>query len=446
MKKIVSLVLAALMVCTAAFVLTACGDGNYPVTVANITIEKEPTGIVVLDPSAADIISYMSYDGKIVGRSTEVNQSYLAVAPDFGAASNPDAQKIISSGAQVVFAGDKINEETVTALENAGIKVIKMSLADTPKELQTNYLTIGKILGGAIVGAEKGQTSYDKLIEHMEKLKIEAASVAPSTLSTACYLYVDDGSLRVMTSGTYVDMLIGYTGAVNVAVNIQQGNVDLKTLRIANPNYIFYSDEQTLNAIQSDNVLSNLAAVTTGKMLMVSETEISRQGLTALETLEKMIYFMYPELNKKATPDQAAQTTQPATQAVQATQAPTQAATQVSTTQPAATEQPTTEAPHSEAGRYQINLTDELSLRNGDSDPEAEEGVRGDVFELQHRLWNLDYILDLDDVTGYYGDVTEQAVKDFQQKAGLEVTGEADNATLKALFMSNAPKAEVPAQ
>ncbi|MBR1482566.1 MAG: ABC transporter substrate-binding protein, partial [Ruminococcus sp.] len=293
MKKIVSLVLAALMVCTAAFVLTACGDGNYPVTVANITIEKEPTGIVVLDPSAADIISYMSYDGKIVGRSTEVNQSYLAVAPDFGAASNPDAQKIISSGAQVVFAGDKINEETVTALENAGIKVIKMSLADTPKELQTNYLTIGKILGGAIVGAEKGQTSYDKLIEHMEKLKIEAASVAPSTLSTACYLYVDDGSLRVMTSGTYVDMLIGYTGAVNVAVNIQQGNVDLKTLRIANPNYIFYSDEQTLNAIQSDNVLSNLAAVTTGKMLMVSETEISRQGLTALETLEKMIYFMY---------------------------------------------------------------------------------------------------------------------------------------------------------
>ena len=118
----------------------------------------------------------------------------------------------------------------------------------------------------------------------------------------------------------------------------------------------------------------------------------------------------------------------------------------MSTTQPAATEQPTTEAPHSEAGRYQINLTDELSLRNGDSDPEAEEGVRGDVFELQHRLWNLDYILDLDDVTGYYGDVTEQAVKDFQQKAGLEVTGEADNATLKALFMSNAPKAEVPAQ
>ncbi len=89
-----------------------------------------------------------------------------------------------------------------------------MSLADTPKELETNYLTIGKILGGAVTGLEKGTSSYEKLIEHMEKLKIEVSSSTTSgALETACYLYVDDGSLRVMTSGTYVDMLIGYTGA-----------------------------------------------------------------------------------------------------------------------------------------------------------------------------------------------------------------------------------------
>ena len=296
MKKIISVLLAAVMVCTAAVMFAGCGDGNYPVTVANITIDKEPAGIVVLDPSAADIISYMSYDGKIVGRSTEVDQSYLAVAPDFGTAANPNADSIIESGAQVVFANDKINADTVKTLEEKKIKVIKMSLADTPKELETNYTTIGKILGGAVTGLEKGTSSYQKLIEHMDKLKIEAASSTASTaLDTACYLYVDDGSLRVMTSGTYVDMLIGYTGAVNVAVNIADGNVDVNTLRIANPNYIFYSDEQTLNAIQSDDVLSKLTAITSGKALQISNTEITRQGLTALSTLEKMINFMHPE-------------------------------------------------------------------------------------------------------------------------------------------------------
>ena len=435
MKRIISVLLAAVMVCTAVVIFAGCGDGNYPVTVANITIDKEPEAIVVLDPSAADIISYMNYDGKIVGRSTEVDQSYLSVAPDFGAAAEPDVNSIINSGAQVVFAGDKINDDAVKQLQEKKIQVIKMSLADTPKELETNYLTIGKILGGAVTGHEKGTSSYEKLIEHMEKLKIEVSSSTTSgALETACYLYVDDGSLRVMTSGTYVDMLIGYTGAVNVAVNIIDGNVEVNTLRIANPNYIFYSDEQTLNAIQSDDVLSKLTAVTSGKALQVSEKEITRQGLTALATLEKMIGFMHPELAKKATTDEAA--TQAQTPAQTATEAATQAATQAA----AQATQAANEAPHSEADRYDIKITDDLSLKKGDED----KGDSKDVWELQHRLWNLDYLVGVDNVTGYYGDLTEQAVKDYQKAAGFEVTGVADNKTIKALFMSDAPKGVLP--
>ena len=435
MKRIISVLLAAVMVCTAAVIFAGCGDGNYPVTVANITIDKEPEAIVVLDPSAADIISYMNYDGKIVGRSTEVDQSYLSVAPDFGAAAEPDVNSIINSGAQVVFAGDKINDDAVKQLQEKKIQVIKMSLADTPKELETNYLTIGKILGGAVTGLEKGTSSYEKLIEHMEKLKIEVSSSTTSgALETACYLYVDDGRLRVMTSGTYVDMLIGYTGAVNVAVNIIDGNVEVNTLRIANPNYIFYSDEQTLNAIQSDDVLSKLTAVTSGKALQVSEKDITRQGLTALATLEKMIGFMHPELAKKATTDEAA--TQAQTPAQTATEAATQAATQAA----AQATQAANEAPHSEADRYDIKITDDLSLKKGDED----KGDSKDVWELQHRLWNLDYLVGVDNVTGYYGDLTEQAVKDYQKAAGFEVTGVADNKTIKALFMSDAPKGVLP--
>ena len=435
MKRIISVLLAAVMVCTAVVIFAGCGDGNYPVTVANITIDKEPEAIVVLDPSAADIISYMNYDGKIVGRSTEVDQSYLSVAPDFGAAADPDVNSIINSGAQVVFAGDKINDDAVKQLQEKKIQVIKMSLADTPKELETNYLTIGKILGGAVTGLEKGTSSYEKLIEHMEKLKIEVSSSTTSgALETACYLYVDDGSLRVMTSGTYVDMLIGYTGAVNVAVNIIDGNVEVNTLRIANPNYIFYSDEQTLNAIQSDDVLSKLTAVTSGKALQVSEKDITRQGLTALATLEKMIGFMHPELAKKATTDEAA--TQAQTPAQTATEAATQAATQAA----AQATQAANEAPHSEADRYDIKITDDLSLKKGDED----KGDSKDVWELQHRLWNLDYLVGVDNVTGYYGDLTEQAVKDYQKAAGFEVTGVADNKTIKALFMSDAPKGVLP--
>ena len=96
MKKFVSILLAALMCCAVVLPLAGCANENYPVTVANITIKTEPKAIVVLDPSAADIISYMSYDAKIVGRSAEVDQSYLAVAPTFGTAASPDVNGIIA--------------------------------------------------------------------------------------------------------------------------------------------------------------------------------------------------------------------------------------------------------------------------------------------------------------------------------------------------------------
>ena len=32
MKRIISVLLAAVMVCTAAVIFAGCGDGNYPVT------------------------------------------------------------------------------------------------------------------------------------------------------------------------------------------------------------------------------------------------------------------------------------------------------------------------------------------------------------------------------------------------------------------------------
>lgn len=432
MKKFVSILLAALMCCAVILPLAGCANENYPVTVANITIKTEPKAIVVLDPSAADIISYMSYDAKIVGRSAEVDQSYLAVAPTFGTAASPDVNGIISAGTEVVFANNAIPDDVVNQLQEKDIKVIKMSLADSPSALETNYLTIGKILGGAKTGEAKGKESYQKLIEHMERLKIEATSTNSTVLNTACYLYSGRGGLRLMTSGTYVDMLIGYTGAVNVAVNIDQNNVDENTLKIANPNYVFYDSEETLNAVKQSAVLSKLTALAEKKTLMITNPEISRQGLTALQTLEKMVYFMHPELNKKSSADSAATqaATQPATQA--ATQDATQAASQAATQATTAPAQQATE-PKSVADQYKIDISD-LTL--------AYDDENDDVKAMQQRLFDLGYIDDKENVTGYYGDVTKEAITAFQKKSKLDENGEeADSKTLEALFMSNAPKA-----
>ena len=424
MKKLIAGILCAVLVLGTALSLSGCGDKNYPVKIANLTIDKEPKSIVVLDPNSADIISYMGYDVKIVGRSREVDQKYLGVAPVMGSAVSPSVQDIIDSGATVVFANECLNDDFEQSLEKEGIAVIKMSVAETPKQLETNYHTIGKILGGNDDGDAKAASSYDKLISAMEQRKSEASAKNATALDTVCYLYYEQGGLRLMTSGTYGDMLLGYTGSVNVAVNIDENKVDVNTLKVANPKYIFYSDDNTLKAVQADPVLSKLAAVTGGKTMQITKDEMSRQGLTALETLEKMIGFIHPELAKaqKATePTQQTETKPAETQA--ATEAATQAAAQTAATQAAT----------SVADKYKIDLKD-LSLK--------EEDDNDDVKAMQQRLFDLGYVSDKENITGYFGEISKKAVSAFQKANGIKETGEADNATLVKLFASDAKKSD----
>ncbi len=59
-----------------------------------------------------------------------------------------------------------------------------------------------------------------------------------------------------------------------------------------------------------------------------------------------------------------------------------------------------------------------------------------DIYEIQAELANLGYFND--DATGYYGDLTESAVADFQSQNGLEPTGEVDELTYAAIFASTA--------
>lgn len=419
-NKIISISLAFALAFSVFLTFAGCSDDDYPVEVANFVIDEEPENIVILDPLAADIISYIGYDVKMVGRSDEVNQARMSVVPSVGSAASPDVEKIKSSGATVVFADDTLDDSVQESIESNGIIVITMSQAETAKQLETNYVTIGKILGGRTTGANKGSEAYLNLINDMNEIKTAVTDSSQSAvLNTVCYLYYEDNTLKLMTSGTYGDMLLGYTGAVNVAVNIEENMVDVNTLKVANPNYVLYADDETLNAVMADGVLKSLTAVKTGKTLMVTKDEMNRQGYTALETLNKMVNFMYPELAKSnATPDEAATTN----------------AQNATTATDAATTTTANSAANSVADKYKINLGNNLSLKYEDEN--------GNVKIMQQRLYDLGYVTDNENVTGYYGDVSKQAVSDFQTNNGIKATGTADNATLVAMFSDSAVKAK----
>lgn len=402
-NKIISLTLVLMLTFSSVLVFSGCGDGEYPVEVANIKISSEPKNVVVLDASTADIIECIGYEVKMVGRSDEVNQKSLSAAPSVGSAQSPDINKIIDTGADLVFVNDSLSEESRAKLDENKIKVVNIAVAASQKQLETTYTTIGRILGGNTAGAAKGEEAYSKLISQMEDIKSKVtAADNNAALNTVCYMYSVNGKLRLTTSGTYGDMLLGYTGCVNVAVNIDENKVEVNTLKVANPNYLFYSDEQTLQAIKDDSVLSGLSAIKDGKTLMISAEEMNRQGLSAINTLNKMVGFIHPELAVKDSDNESSD--------VSATQA----------------------AVKSVANDYKIKLDDNLSL--------AVDDENDNVKAMQQRLFDLGYIDDEENVTGYYGEVSKKAVSDFQKNSGLKESGEADKETLSAMFAENAKK------
>jgi iron complex transport system substrate-binding protein len=405
MKKIVSLTLTAAFAGSIMLTFAGCGDSNYPVQVANVIIEEEPKNIVVLDPYAADIISFMGYDVKMIGRSDEVNQEWLSIVPSIGTAANPDVDAITEGNADVVFAAEELSDEAKQSLTDKGVTVITMAKADTQTQLETNYASIGKILGGSEIGAAEAEKSFNNLIDKMEAVKAKVDTAKNSdVLSTVCYLYMDGSQLKMMTNGTYGDMLLGYTDSVNIAMNISENDVDVTTLKRANPNYMFFDSQETYDLVAADATLGTLDAIKGKKVLIVTEDEFSRQGQTALNTLDKMVSFMYPQLAA-------------ATEDTQAT-APSESATA---------------AEQSVAADYKIDLKD-LEFEYDDEDD--------NIKIMQQRLYDLGYVDDKENITGYFGEVSENAVKEFQKNNGIKETGKADNATLVKMFMSDAVKAK----
>lgn len=425
MKKLVSVLLAATVALSSALMMTGCEEQEYPVSIANSTIEKEPQNVVVLDPITADIMAYMDFERKFAGRSETVTQPELEAAPVVGTEENPNVDQIVKLNADLVFCNDKISEDSRQKLESKGVQVVTLQKPETTAEVKTNYETIGKALAGTKKGSEIGKDAYNKLEQGLDKQKREIEDLnSTGALYTICYLYIDNQKLDKLSSGTFGNILMGYTNCVNIfsvgtsSTAVSPSNDTAKVVASANPNFILYDKKETLELLKASKTLSKLNAFKTGRTLEIPLTDMSLPGITAEKTLKKMIDFIYP--GHIATPDEAAKT---------ATTAPAK--------EEKATKPQETTAPKAEdlSGQYNINL-DGLSLAV-DNDGE-------NVSALQQRLVDLGYLTQTEEdtnVTGYYGEATVDAVKAFQKKNGITETGDADAATLKAMFLSTAKKA-----
>ena len=443
-KKIVALALAAGMVLSA----TACNSSRseeYPVKLANITISKAPDRVIVLSDSIADILVSCGFIKKIEGRSDECTQEEISGVKTVGSKLKPDLEKISALSPDVIFADSDMPKEQLTKLNESGFTVITFVPATSMSGISDLFGNVGAVMAGETTGREIGEERAETLSVTMDDL--QRLIPESKVLVTACYLYDEKGTS--LKDDTPSGKLFEYLNAVNVCKAGVADDEAFNALKLANPQYIF-CDIGVKDKIMKSELFKDFSAVKNKQVYELSSELFSRQGNSLVEALTDMIEIMYPSVSInpedpiKRTESSKAETSKAETSKAETSKAETSKAetskaetSKAETSKAETSKAETSKAETSKATTSKVKadtslkITKNMFFEFGD--------IKDDIKKVQNRLEALGYFNE--EKSGYYGEVTQKAVKAFQKANKLTQSGNCDYKTLTLMFSAKAKAA-----
>lgn len=370
-------------------------EQDFPVTVNEVTIQDEPKGVVVLSPNLAEVIMALGYEMQLCGKGAACTQEDLSVLPDM---TLDDPQSILGVGADLVLTEDAPSEEQKQGLNDAGIDVVTIAPATSREDFTRLYREVGSCMTGGVKGYERGEKIAEGIFSTIDDISRQIPQT--DTPVSVCYLYDVEGG--VVTGDTLEGKLIECAGLINAASDGAGNHMDVETLLMVQPQYIFCPTGLKDTLAQTDQY-KDLTAVQEGRVYEMDPSLMEWQGNGVISAVSFMAGTVYPSLAEGTT------------------------------------------SLEPEGGESQTPTGGNSDMEVGDvtSDPEQPEGDslklgdEGDaVKNLQLRLAELGYLFV--QPTGLYGEGTQQSIMDFQYVNNLRITGVADEETVNRLFAADA--------
>lgn len=370
-------------------------EQDFPVTVNEVTIQDEPKGVVVLSPNLAEVIMALGYEMQLCGKGAACTQEDLSVLPDM---TLDDPQPILGVGADLVLTEDAPSEEQKQGLNDAGIDVVTIAPATSREDFTRLYREVGSCMMGGVKGYERGEKIAEGIFSTIDDISRQIPQT--DTPVSVCYLYDVEGG--VVTGDTLEGKLIECAGLINAASDGAGNHMDVETLLMVQPQYIFCPTGLKDTLAQTDQY-KDLTAVQEGRVYEMDPSLMEWQGNGVISAVSFMAGTVYPSLAEGTT------------------------------------------SLEPEGGESQTPTGGNSDMEVGDvtSDPEQPEGDslklgdEGDaVKNLQLRLAELGYLFV--QPTGLYGEGTQQSIMDFQYVNNLRITGVADEETVNRLFAADA--------
>lgn len=297
-KKLSALVLAVLL---SVLVFAGCGSnsngstGGYPVTIGEVTVGSQPSGVAVLSDSLADVVLALGYEVQLKGKSESCTQDELSILPNVNI---DDPAGIRATGADVVLLDTEPSPEQRSALEQEGLQVIVLGPATNRESLTTLYTEVGMLFQGNGTGSDRGQKVSNSTLLTLDD--IYRAIPERDALPTACYLY--DLDSRAATGDTFEGMLFTYVGLINIFDSGVNNSTEGASITAGNPQYIF-CDVGLKEQIRNDSRFQNISAVKNNRVYEIAADRLHRQGGTILLVATDMAGYAYPELLQDASTD-----------------------------------------------------------------------------------------------------------------------------------------------
>lgn len=361
---------------------------EYPVNVGHNTITTKPQKVAVLDDNVADILIACGYSDKIVAKTKDCNQEELKNVKEYGTDAKPDTASINKLNPNVVFTTDSIEYSDYKAMADSDTVVLRIKPASDIKELKLLYKNLCRVMEGSITGEKSGEESVNKVLKSMEAVK------SKNNVVKGCYLFkLDDKS--AVTTDMFANTILEYAGVQNIAVDTDKnGAMPISRIIAADKQegFAFYvlCEKGLKNKILQSDEFKSSNVINKNRIVEIPSVYLTRQGNTAVQGIKYIESQLAKQKEVKG---------------------------------------------ESLTEDYGIELYDGISYSLDDQDYV--------VLALQQRLDDLGYLPI--NPTGFYGDSTASAVKEFQVNNELNRRdGVADYETLERLFSTAAYSRSTP--
>ena len=253
------------------------------------TVEK----IVSLTPANTELLVALGLGDKIVGIDAYSDPTGLDNPAVVGDYNGPSAEAIVALEADIVFAGDKLQGQTVETLRSFDLNV----LAVEASELAGIDDTITII--AAVCGV---QEAGEQLIEQMQQQRDAIVAKVQDAEAKTVYYALSYGEYGDWSAGpgSFIDELITLAGGYNVARDLPDApawpQYSLERLVTDDPDVILIpSDLGDISLFTSAAGYADLTASKEGRVFSVDANLVSRPGPNVYAGLEVLARAIHPE-------------------------------------------------------------------------------------------------------------------------------------------------------